>query len=274
MKRLTLLATSSWIVLLVAPLAANGQSGSDYDECISDGVLAKAECERLYGGGTSVALIVALVIGVVALAGLAIWTVRRRRASSGTSPALSAEDPSSQRKTSGDDGESVSPTASPRTEQEPGVGKLSSAERIGEAEPQPAPHAAGWYDNPGGPGIRYWDGESWTGSYHPGHPEPAAAHRTLLWAISLAFGVAGGVVGALSIPVLAFYWPLGFGAAGLATAIAALTVKGPPSPWYAIIAVIGSVAALGLGISAYNEFQDVQNDLADVRRDLQGVLGP
>jgi hypothetical protein len=61
----------------------------------------------------------------------------------------------------------------------------------------------------------------------------------------------------------AFYFPLGFGTAGIALAIAAAITKGR-SPWWAAVAVIGSLAALGLGIDAYSQFQDASDALNDL----------
>lgn len=110
---------------------------------------------------------------------------------------------------------------------------------------------AGWYDHDRG--LRYWDGGKWTDNYHPGFPDQPT-QKTMLWGLSLGFGVAGGV-GVIAIPLLAFYFPLGLGAAGAALAIAAVTTKGE-TPWWAIVAVLASIAGIATGISAYNEFQD------------------
>jgi hypothetical protein len=130
-------------------------------------------------------------------------------------------------------------------------------------------HPPGWFVNPDGPGLRYWDGQRWTESFHPGYLSESPTRRELMWALALGFGATGGVVGFLSIPVAAFYFPLGFGAAGIALAIVALTQEGD-TPWYALIAVIASIAALALGIDAYNEFNDVQDDFQqNLREELQ-----
>ena len=124
---------------------------------------------------------------------------------------------------------------------------------------------AGWYDNPDGPGLRYWDGGTWTNSYHPGHGPAGATNQDVLWGLALGFGVAGGVIGLLTIPPIAFYWPLGLGAAGLALGVAAMTTKGEDkTPWYAFVAVIGSLLALALGIDAYGEFQDASEELRNL----------
>jgi hypothetical protein len=39
----------------------------------------------------------------------------------------------------------------------------------------PAPPPAGWYQNPDGPGQRYWDGAQWTGHYSGATPTQAAS---------------------------------------------------------------------------------------------------
>ena len=61
-----------------------------------------------------------------------------------------------------------------------------------------AAQPAGWHSNPAGPGLRYWDGTEWTENYHPGHPgSEAGTPKETLWALSLGFGVAGGLPAAV-----------------------------------------------------------------------------
>jgi hypothetical protein len=124
--------------------------------------------------------------------------------------------------------------------------------------------AAGWYDNPNAPGQRYYDGKEWTDSYAP----PAAQQATdlptlkdLLWALALGFG-AMGAAGAIAIPILAFYFPLGAGIASAALIIAAATSKGE-TKWWAAFAVIFCLLALGSGISAYGDFSDASDAASD-----------
>jgi hypothetical protein len=115
---------------------------------------------------------------------------------------------------------------------------------------------AGWYED-GDDGLRYWDGRGWTSQRVPGQDfEPAI--KTVLWAMSLALGVAG-VLG-WGVPVLAFYWPLGLGGAGLAVAAATRGLRGK-TPWYAIIALIAALVAVGIGIAGYSEIEDARNAL-------------
>jgi hypothetical protein len=56
---------------------------------------------------------------------------------------------------------------------------------------------------------------------------------------------------------------LGFGVGGLALCIAAGLAKGD-SPWWSFLAVIGSLAALATGVSAYSEFSDLSNQANDL----------
>jgi hypothetical protein len=42
-----------------------------------------------------------------------------------------------------------------------------AADRHDMTEPNSARPPAGWYDNPGAPGKRYWDGANWTGHVAP-----------------------------------------------------------------------------------------------------------
>jgi uncharacterized protein DUF2510 len=121
------------------------------------------------------------------------------------------------------------------------------------SDPQAAP-PAGWYDNDSD-GLRYWDGREWTSQRAPAVDlEPLA--KTILWAMSLGFGIAG--ILAWDAPVLAYFWPLGFGGASVALAVAAHRLKGE-TPWFATIALIAGLVAIGLGIAGYSEVQDARS---------------
>jgi hypothetical protein len=118
----------------------------------------------------------------------------------------------------------------------------------------PAPIPAGWYPAEDGDGLRYWNGDKWTEQRAPAvESEPTA--KDVICALSLAFGVAGAL--AWDGPVLAFYWPLSLGGAGLALALAAGNMKGR-TPWFAIVAVIASVIALAIGIDGRSQMEDVR----------------
>lgn len=105
----------------------------------------------------------------------------------------------------------------------------------------------------------------------PRSPElpPRNDKKDILWALALAFG-AMGAGGLTLIPVDAFYFPLGAGAAGLALALVAWAEPGG-SPWYAWVAVIASVGALVLGITAYSEFKDVQEKAEAAQQQLERI---
>lgn len=114
---------------------------------------------------------------------------------------------------------------------------------------------AGWYDD--SDGLRYWDGQRWTNQRAPSHDfEPMT--KTILWAMSLATGVAGCL--AWGAPVLAYYWPLGLGGASIALAIAAWELRGKV-PWYGAIAVIAALVAIAIGISGYGDVEDARRAL-------------
>jgi uncharacterized protein DUF2510 len=164
-----------------------------------------------------------------------------------------------------------------------GHGKESSA---GEAAVAPA----GWYADPEGQDERWWDGERWTERYRPVRqdsdeeaPDPEqrpareVAERTtskdLLWGLSLAFGAVGGTAAAFGVPVVSFYIPLGFGIAGAALAIAAWTTPGK-SPWWAIVAVIASIAGIVVGADGYSQYNDIQNKLDQAQQQLQELNRP
>lgn len=57
----------------------------------------------------------------------------------------------------------------------------------------------GWYPDPGGAGMRYWDGTGWTQHVAPEPPSaPPPPQRTSGFAIaSLVFGILGGALFAL-----------------------------------------------------------------------------
>lgn len=81
---------------------------------------------------------------------------------------------------------------------------------------------------------------------------------TLIWAMSLACGVAGAL--GWDAPVLAYYWPLGLGGAGLALAIPAY-LTGSKVPWFAAVAIIASVVAVVVGLNGHSDIEHVRNQL-------------
>ncbi len=128
-----------------------------------------------------------------------------------------------------------------------------------------AAQPAGWHANPAGPGLRYWDGTEWTENYHPGHSgSEAGTPKETLWALSLGFGVAGGLPAAVGMPVLGFYFPLGLGGAGAALAIAAFTSGRGGSPWYAWVAIVASLLAIVSGADGLQQFNDSSSALSDL----------
>jgi hypothetical protein len=163
-----------------------------------------------------------------------------------------------------------------------GHGKESSA---GGAAVAPA----GWYADPEGPDERWWDGERWTERYRSveqdsgeqkvdqkeraGEVTERTTSKDLLWGLSLAFGAVGGTAAAFGVPVVSFYIPLGFGIAGAALAIAAWTTPGK-SPWWAIVAVIASIAGIVVGADGYSQYNDVQNKLDQAQQQLRELNPP
>ena len=137
----------------------------------------------------------------------------------------------------------------------------------GALKPDAKATPAGWYPNPAGSGLRYYSGAAWTESYHPGHAtrDEGASPRDVLWGLALGFGVAGGLPAAIGIPVLAYYFPLGLGGAGLAIAIAAAMSGKGDTPWWAFVAVIASIYAIAQGGSGYDEFSSASEGLNDLR---------
>ena len=126
---------------------------------------------------------------------------------------------------------------------------------------------SGWYEDPNDPSgqtHRFWDGSRWTEWVRTPREEAVEAAndavvasevaKPVVFAISLGFGAAGAA-SLIAIPLLAFYFPLGLGIAGAAVFIAGLTLRGP-TPWYAVVAIIASVAAIFQGASAYNDYKD------------------
>jgi hypothetical protein len=130
---------------------------------------------------------------------------------------------------------------------------------------------AGWYANPDAPGQRYYDGDAWTDNYAPpSTPAPSALPtvKDLLFALALGFG-AMGAAGAIAIPLIAFYFPLGAGIASAALIVAAIGSQGE-TRWWAAFAVIACLLALGTGISAYNDFQDTSDAASEAIESLSG----
>lgn len=96
---------------------------------------------------------------------------------------------------------------------------------------------------------------------------PENEFKDLLFALSLAFA-ALGLGGLVEIAIVAYYVPLGAGAAGLALLIIAATMPGR-WPWYAWIAGATSIGALALGIAAYGDYKDTQEKLDQQIRQIQ-----
>lgn len=130
---------------------------------------------------------------------------------------------------------------------------MASEERPPQQERPP-----GWYPAELD-GLRFWDGDRWTEHRAPEielDPEPIA--KTVVWALSLGFGVAG--VLAWEAPVIAFYWPLGLGGGSLALAVAASGLRGP-TPWFGRVAVVVAVIALLMGLSGMSDLQEAREGL-------------
>jgi hypothetical protein len=148
-------------------------------------------------------------------------------------------------------------------------GEIRAKQAAAPASPPPmplTPPKPGWHPAPGYvDSMRYWDGHSWGDDVHPAGPAAVAKH--VLWGLSLAFGAAGAVTALFGIPLLAYYWPLGLGAAGLAVAIAAASVRGE-TPWFAVLAVLASVGALIFGITAYEDFNEETSGLDQLQERL------
>jgi hypothetical protein len=132
---------------------------------------------------------------------------------------------------------------------------------MSELSSQQAP--PGWYEQ--NDGLRYWDGQRWLEIEPPLREQTDT--KTIMWALALAFGVAG--VLAWDAPVIAYYWPMGLGGAGVAVSLAARQIQGK-TPWWAMIAVVASVAALAIGVQGQSDLNDSRSNLEDVGRELEG----
>jgi Protein of unknown function (DUF2510) len=125
---------------------------------------------------------------------------------------------------------------------------------------------AGWYPDPEDPkSLRYWDGQKYTMQRIRTPSEQAGAAATvILSGLALGFGAIAGGLALFSIPVLLFPLPLGFGTAGVALCLAALTTKGP-KPWYLAIAAIAAIGGIVVGVSGYNDFSEASRSLVGLR---------
>lgn len=136
---------------------------------------------------------------------------------------------------------------------------------------------AGWYPDPDNPAaFRFWDGTSWTehresrGEDKAQAPSASEIAKPIVCALALGFGAAGAA-SIIAIPILAFYFPLGLGIAGVAVFLAALTLRGP-MPWYGLLALLASVGAIIQGGSAYNDYQDQVHRANQSLQNLQQQL--
>lgn len=93
-------------------------------------------------------------------------------------------------------------------------------------------------------------------------PDAESAAKAILWALSLACGVAGCL--AYGAPAIFYVWPLGLGGASLALAIVAYQAEGE-GPWFAGIALIAGLVSLSFGITGYN-------DIEEARREFERLL--
>ena len=62
--------------------------------------------------------------------------------------------------------------------------------RVQRAAPAPQSPPAGWYADPQGPGLRWWDGGQWTSMSRPRHPSFLSRRLTLIM-IERGFSAAG-----------------------------------------------------------------------------------
>jgi Protein of unknown function (DUF2510) len=181
------------------------------------------------------------------------------------------------------------PDEAKEPEREPAKTSSADGQREESSGGEAAVAPAGWYTDPEGPDERWWDGGRWTERYRSAEqdsrkqePEPEERAREgvgrttskdLLWGLSLAFGAVGGTAAAFGVPVISFYIPLGFGIAGAALAIAALTTPGK-SPWWAIVAVVASIGGIVVGVDGYSQYNDIQNKLDQAQQQLQQLNPP
>jgi hypothetical protein len=181
------------------------------------------------------------------------------------------------------------PDEAEEPKREPAKTSSANGQREESSAGEAAVAPAGWYADPEGPDERWWDGERWTGRHRSveqdsGEQEPEPEERAregvgrttskdLLWGLSLAFGAVGGTAAAFGVPVISFYIPLGFGIAGAALAIAALTTPGK-SPWWAIVAVVASIGGIVVGVDGYSQYNDIQNKLDQAQQQLQQLNPP
>lgn len=181
------------------------------------------------------------------------------------------------------------PDEAEEPEREPAKTSSADGEREESSGGEAAVAPAGWYADPEGPDERWWDGEQWTERHRSveqdsreqeSEPEERAREgggrttsKDLLWGLSLAFGAVGGTAAAFGVPVISFYIPLGFGIAGAALAIAALTTPGK-SPWWAIVAVGASIGGIVVGVDGYSQYNDIQNKLDQAQQQLQQLNPP
>jgi hypothetical protein len=84
----------------------------------------------------------------------------------------------------------------------------------------------------------------------------------LLFALSLALGVAGSLALLDLFPPLLWIWPMGLGAAAAVLAVIGW-MRQSPTPWWSVFAIIASVVSLYAGYLAYSDFEDAANQTRD-----------
>jgi Protein of unknown function (DUF2510) len=135
---------------------------------------------------------------------------------------------------------------------------------MAETTPAGSGARAGWYRQ--GDTRRYWDGERWTESYAPLESPAVKATELaamIIWALSLGFGVAG--VLAWDAPALAYYWPLGFGGAGVALALIGYATNRSEVPLWALIALLASIGSIAIGVAGHSQLEDARTELDEAQ---------
>ena len=96
--------------------------------------------------------------------------------------------------------------------------------------------------------------------------------KDLIAALALGFGMVGGTA-ALGVPRIAYYVPLGFGVAGLALTLVAVTERGR-TPWWLVVAALVSAAGFVSGVIGFDEYQQISDDLERSSEQLENLTTP
>lgn len=113
----------------------------------------------------------------------------------------------------------------------------------------PSPAAqAGWYQDPHGPGQRYWDGTQWTAHVQPSAPPVPYYGPTVAQPAGNTFSIIAMVLGGIAL----LFCPIVFGLAAIILAALAFSKKERLAGIALAVGIGGMVAGVVFGVVVWS----------------------